>query len=212
MLKKALILPVCAGLCLGASVAQVQGDGATAPPAPASNRMMQMRPAVIKALAVLHPTEGNKAHGTVVFTREGAKVRVVADVDGLQPNSKHGFHIHEFGDCSSGDGMSAGGHFNPMGHQHAGPSTELRHSGDMGNLQADANGHAHLDITLDNITLGMGPTNILGRGVIVHAQEDDFATQPTGNAGGRIACGVIGIAKDGIQKPATPSAPAAKPQ
>ncbi len=213
MLSKAFLVWGCAVICAGAPAAAVaQGGGSSGPSADHNHRMMMPPPPMItKAIAVMHPTEGNSVHGTVTFTRQGPRVHVVADIDGLKPNTRHGFHIHEFGDCSSPDGTSAGGHFNPMGHQHAGPATEMRHSGDMGNLEADANGHAHLDLTVDNITLGMGPMNIIGRGIIIHEKADDYVTQPTGNAGARIACGVIGIAKDGIQKPPEVSAaPGAK--
>ncbi|HLQ00800.1 MAG TPA: superoxide dismutase family protein [Burkholderiales bacterium] len=143
------------------------------------------------AKAALQPTKGNSAAGTATFTQSGDKVRVVANITGLKPNQEHGFHIHEKGDCSSGDGMSAGGHFNPLGKPHAHPSTPERHAGDMPALKADANGNATLSTELDVITVTEGPTSIIGRGLIVHAQPDDFKTQPTGNAGARIACGVI---------------------
>jgi len=149
-----------------------------------------------QAVAVLHPTAGQKCHGVVRFTEAGDSVKVVADVEGLTPGQKHAFHIHQYGDCSSPDGMSAGGHYNPEGHQHGLPDAESRHAGDLGNLQADDQGKAHYEITVSNITI-MGTKNpIIGRGVIVHAKVDD-GSQPVGNAGGRIACGVIGIAYPG---------------
>lgn len=151
---------------------------------------------VTAAIAVMHPTQGNKTSGTVRFTQEGGnKVKVVADIQGLQPNSKHGFHIHEFGDCSAPDATSAGGHYNPEGHAHAGPDAKERHAGDLGNLEANAQGNAHLEITLDNLTITGQRNPIIGRGVIIHAKADDLKSQPTGDAGGRIACGVIGVAK-----------------
>ena len=143
------------------------------------------------ASAALQPTKGNSVMGTVTFTQKGDKVRVAANISGLKPNEEHGFHIHERGDCSSGDGMSAGGHFNPLGKPHAHPSTSNRHAGDMPALKADANGNATLSVELDVITVAEGPTSIIGRGLIVHAQSDDFKTQPTGNAGARVACAVI---------------------
>jgi len=146
-----------------------------------------------QAVAVLHPTQGNKAMGTVRFTQEGTGVKVVADIEGLNPGQKHAIHIHQFGDCSSADGMSAGGHYNPEAHEHGLPEKEQRHAGDLGNLQADQSGKAHYELTVNNVTIA-GPKNpILGRGVIVHAKVDDGG-QPVGNAGGRIACGVIGVA------------------
>ena len=141
------------------------------------------------ASAGLASTKGNKTVGEVTFEQMGDKVRVTAQVIGLKPNQEHGFHIHEVGDCSSGDGMSAKGHFNPYGKPH-GRGAE-RHAGDLPNLNADANGRAKLTVDLDIITVTPGPTGIAGRGIIVHAQPDDYTSQPVGNAGARMACGVI---------------------
>jgi superoxide dismutase, Cu-Zn family len=146
---------------------------------------------VMTAVANLQPAAGNPVNGTVTFTQHGDRVTVVADVRGLPPNTTHGFHIHEKGDCSAPDFSSAGGHFNPGGHPHAGPGASARHAGDLGNLEADANGRAYKRITVDNITLGGGANSVIGKGVIVHDKMDDLTTQPTGAAGGRIACGVI---------------------
>ena len=142
------------------------------------------------ATARLEPTKGNAAAGTVDFVQKGDKVAVAAKVTGLAPGS-HGFHIHEKGDCSSGDGMSAGGHFNPAGKPHAHPTDANRHAGDMPMLVADASGSASLTVDLDVITIGSGATDIVGKAVIVHKDPDDFKTQPTGNSGARVACGVI---------------------
>jgi len=148
---------------------------------------------ITKAIAVLHPTTGSNVTGTVTFTAEGDSVKVVADISGLTPG-KHGFHIHEFGDCSAPDATSAGGHFNPSKHQHGAPSDTERHAGDLGNIEADASGKVHLEIT-DKVMKLSGDDSIVGHAVIVHEKADDLKTQPTGNAGGRVACGVIGIAK-----------------
>jgi superoxide dismutase, Cu-Zn family len=142
------------------------------------------------ATAVLEATKGNTASGTVKFVQKGDKVAVTASVSGLAPGG-HGFHIHEKGDCSSGDGVSAGGHFNPQAKPHAQPTTADRHAGDMPMLVADASGNATLTVELDVIAIGTGATDIVGRGVIVHKDPDDFKTQPTGNSGARVACGVI---------------------
>lgn len=149
---------------------------------------------VTKAIAVLHPTEGNQAHGTVTFTREGSAMRVVAHIEGVTPG-KHGFHVHQFGDCSASDGTSAGGHFNPDNTAHGAPAGIPRHVGDLGNIEADATGTAHLEL-VDSLMTFSGPHSIIGRGLIVHAGEDDLTSQPTGAAGARVACGVIGIAKE----------------
>ena len=142
------------------------------------------------ATAVLEGTKGNTVGGKAEFVQKGDKVYVTASVSGLAPG-QHGFHIHEKGDCSSGDGMSAGGHFNPLGKPHAAPSTPDRHAGDMPMLVADGSGNATLKAELDVITIGGGSTDIVGRSVIVHKDPDDFKTQPTGNSGARVACGVI---------------------
>jgi Cu-Zn family superoxide dismutase len=149
--------------------------------------------AMAKAVAVLHATQGNTAQGVVTFTQEQGGVRVVAKLTGV-PKGVHGFHIHEFGDCSSADGTSAGGHFNPTGMSHAGPTAEKRHVGDLGNVTADEQGNVALDYVDKHLAFS-GANAIIGHAVILHANPDDFTTQPTGNAGGRIACGVIGVAK-----------------
>ncbi len=146
-----------------------------------------------KAIAVLESASGSQVKGTVTFTKAGDEVKVVADVTGLTPG-KHGFHIHEFGDCSDPKAASAGGHFNPTHHDHGAPDATDRHAGDLGNIEADASGKAHLEWT-DKIMKLSGNDSIIGHGVIVHEKADDLKTQPTGDAGGRVACGVIGVAK-----------------
>ena len=144
-----------------------------------------------RATAQLQPTTGNATAGTVEFVQVGSRVRVSAKVSGLKPGQEHGFHVHEAGDCSSGDGMSAKGHFNPLGKPHGPGRTQERHAGDMPNLNADASGNANMTVVLDVITVAAGPTSVVGRGVIVHVQPDDYTSQPVGNAGARMACGVV---------------------
>ena len=146
-----------------------------------------------KAIAVLHSASGSNVTGTVTFTKSGEAVEIVADVSGLTPG-KHGFHIHEFGDCSAPDATSAGGHFNPTKSPHAAHDATKRHIGDLGNIEADSAGKAHLKLSDKTMTMS-GANSIIGRGVIVHEKADDLKTQPTGDAGGRLACGVIGVAK-----------------
>jgi Cu-Zn family superoxide dismutase len=160
-----------------------------------SNQQSQSSPEtmITKAIAVIHPLNGSTVHGIVTFTKVTDGIQVVADVEGLTPG-EHGFHIHEYGDCSAPDGSSAGGHFNPEGKPHGGPDDAARHVGDMGNLTADETGHAHLEY-VDHLMSFSGSHNIIGRGIIIHANPDDLKSQPSGNAGPRIACGVIGIAK-----------------
>ena len=147
---------------------------------------------VTKAVAILNSASGSKVTGTVTFTKAGDTVQVVADITGLTPG-KHGFHIHEFGDCSATDASSAGSHFNPMKKPHGAPDAAERHAGDLGNLEADSTGKAHLELK-DSMLKLSGENSILGRGVIVHEKVDGWS-QPVGNAGGRVACGVIGVAK-----------------
>lgn len=142
------------------------------------------------AVVNLKPTQGNNVTGTVQFNEVPGKVRIVADVTGLKPG-KHGFHIHEKGDCSAPDATSAGGHFNPEMHKHGAPDSAEHHLGDLGNIEADATGKAHYDRTVDFLTIAVDPNTIAGKAVIVHAQEDDLMSQPVGNAGARLACGVI---------------------
>ena len=144
-----------------------------------------------RATAMLEPTKGNTTAGTVSFVQQGTKVTVIANVTGLTPGAEHGFHVHEKGDCSSGDGMSTGGHFNPLGKPHAHPNMAERHVGDMPSLRADANGRATLRVELDGMSVSDGTTSVVGRGLIVHRDPDDYKTQPTGNAGPRVACAVI---------------------
>ena len=144
-----------------------------------------------RATAALQPTKGNKAFGEATFEQAGDKVRVTVFAQGLKPGQEHAIHIHEAGDCSSEDGMSAKGHFNPYGKPHGDPRAAEHHAGDLPSLKADKGGRAKLDATVDGISIGQGTGNIVGRGLIIHADPDDYKSQPAGNAGARIACGVI---------------------
>ena len=144
-----------------------------------------------RATAQLQPTKGSKTFGEATFEQVGDKVRVVIFVQGLKPGQEHGLHVHEAGDCSSGDGMSTKGHFNPFGKPHAAHTSANRHAGDLPSLKANKAGRANVQVDLDIITVTAGPASVVGRGLVVHADPDDYKTQPTGNAGARIACGVI---------------------
>lgn len=156
--------------------------------------------ATTSLIAVLQSTIGNDVSGTVHFKDLGnGKVEVTAKVEGLTPGSQHGFHVHQYGDITAEDGTATGGHFNPDDHDHALPESETRHAGDFGNLEANEEGVADFKLVVDNITLTKGKTAVVGRGVIVHANKDDGG-QPTGNAGPRIAQGVIGIANPDDKK------------
>ncbi len=150
-----------------------------------------MSPSGPRATATLESTKGNAAKGEVSFAQVGDKVVVTAAITGLKPNAEHGFHVHEMGDCSSGDGLSAGGHFNPLAKPHAAHGSAAHHAGDLPSLKADAYGNASLRFETGALAVGSGPTDVVGRGLIVHRDPDDFTTQPTGNAGPRLACAVI---------------------
>ncbi len=144
-----------------------------------------------KAVANLEPTKGNQVRGTVTFTQTGDTIRVTTRLTGLKPNAEHGFHVHEKGDCSSGDGMSAGGHYNPAGVAHGRYDAGPHHAGDMPNLMSDGNGNANTSFTVSGLGIGSGTADIVGRGLIVHRDPDDYKSQPAGNAGPRLACAVI---------------------
>ncbi len=158
---------------------------------PACSTMNSMFTRSPSATAVLAPTKGNSVSGTVNFTQKGEMVMVEAKISGLAANGTHGFHIHEKGNCSAADASSAGAHFNPSGGKHGGQVGAVRHGGDLGNLRADANGFANASIEVTGITLGTDANSITGRAVIVHGGPDDLKSQPAGNSGPRVACGLI---------------------
>jgi Cu-Zn family superoxide dismutase len=145
------------------------------------------------ACATIYPTKGNQITGTIQFKEAKNGIHIVATMQGLT-QGKHGFHIHEYGDCSSHDAVCAGNHFNPTNAPHGAPTDCNVHIGDLGNITADEHGNAQYDEINSNIKL-FGPHSIIGRSVIVHEQPDDLHSQPTGNSGNRIGCGVIGISK-----------------
>lgn len=176
------LIRICAAVTLVALGFIAGCGGDTLQPAPQAD-----------AVAVLVPTAGSTTTGTVIFAKTGQGLRVVATLSGLSPGP-HGFHIHQFGDCRAPDAASAGGHFNPGKTAHGAPDAEIRHVGDLGNIVADDSGVAKMDAVITGLQL-KGPDAIIGRSVIVHADPDDLKTQPTGAAGARLACGVIGIAR-----------------
>jgi Cu-Zn family superoxide dismutase len=179
-LRKNRILTLCA---VGAA-AIVAGTGAAVALAVRADDA-----ATDRAIAVLSSTQGQKAHGEVVFSRKDGGIEVVARIEGLTPGT-HGFHVHEVGDCSAPDASSAKGHFNPGGQPHGARDASQRHEGDLGNVEADASGKAEAKLVDKQLALD-GPQSIVGKAVIVHEKADDFTTQPTGNAGARVACGVV---------------------
>lgn len=149
------------------------------------------------AEAKVAAASGSKVSGVVHFAMNGDKVSVHAKISGLEPG-EHGFHVHEKGDCSAPDAKSAGGHFNPHTVDHGDPKGETHHAGDLGNITANADGVAELSIDLPTSFLSLAPdakNNIVGRAVVVHGGADDLKSQPSGAAGPRVGCGVIGMPK-----------------
>jgi Cu-Zn family superoxide dismutase len=164
-------------------------DASVSTPTPTSSSSSSLV-APDAAVAIIEPTQGNECRGTVKFTQDDNRVDVVVELTGLVPGKTHAMHIHETGDCSAPDAMSAGAHYNPGNHPHALPPSEPRHAGDLGNIVADSDGKARLEMSVDSISVDGTMNPIKNRSVIVHAQADD-GSQPSGNAGGRIGCGVI---------------------
>ncbi|HXO29851.1 MAG TPA: superoxide dismutase family protein [Thermoanaerobaculia bacterium] len=178
------------------AAAQAGGSTAAAAAAPAAAAPTAAVPAgaPASAQAALQPAKDTPGFsGRVIFYQAGSQVRVVADVTGVSPPGNHGFHVHENGKCERDPGKdfaSAGGHFNPAGTPHACPDAASHHAGDLGNIVINADGTGHVDVTTSALSLS-GASSVVGRAVILHAAPDDCTTQPTGNAGGRLACGVI---------------------
>jgi Cu-Zn family superoxide dismutase len=144
------------------------------------------------ATVQLAPTQGNTASGSLALSSETDGVRLSGSLQGLKPNGEFGFHVHEKGDCSAPDASSAGEHFNPANAQHGNPSGEAHHAGDMLNVKSDAQGMAQVDVQARGVSMHTGqPNDVIGRAVVLHEKPDDYSTQPSGNSGARIACGVI---------------------
>jgi len=148
-----------------------------------------------KAVAVIQSKSDSHVTGEATFREEGGKVNLEVMIVGAEPGP-HAVHLHEKGDCTAPDGASAGGHWNPTHENHGKWGTAPFHRGDIGVIEVGADGKGTLTLTTDLWTIGGAPeTDVVGKAVIVHAKADDFTTQPTGNAGGRIACGVVELAK-----------------
>ena len=154
------------------------GACATQPPAP-------------RATASLESRSNSTVTGRADLTESKTGVTAHVVLNGLAPNSEHGFHVHEKGDCSAADAASAGGHFNPTSQPHGGPGDAPHHAGDLPSVRADGAGRVDTTLTLVGLTLSAGPTSIVGHSLIVHRDKDDLVTQPSGNSGPRVACGVV---------------------
>jgi len=181
---------ICIVATLAALTACVRGRTAHVEPhesAPESEAVVSEK----NGICVLQSTSGSQVTGVVRFHDQDGVMIINVTVNGLLPGSKHAMHIHELGDMRAADGSSVGGHYNPAGHEHGGPGSKEHHAGDLGNIAADGAGEARVEIRVDDMELG----EILGRSVVIHANEDDLTSQPAGNAGPRIGVGVIGLAK-----------------
>jgi Cu-Zn family superoxide dismutase len=172
--RRALVIAAtAAGVLLGAGCTSLGGGSAT-------------------TRVELQSRSGSTVSGSLQLRDSTAGLRITGEVRGLAPDSGHGFHIHDKGDCSAADGASAGGHFNPTGapHGRAG-SGAAHHAGDMPNIKADAKGVAKVDQTVAGVVLAAGANGAAGRSLVVHRDPDDYTSQPAGNSGPRVACGVV---------------------
>lgn len=210
-------IPAGLMLCASLTAAVVAGQQAatttpTSAPQPKHGDMdgLMMMGNVTRAVAVMVPTKGHKAHGVVYFQQQGQEVHITGHIAGLAPGSTHAIHAHEYGDLTAADGTSTGGHYNPEGNPHGLPPHTPRHAGDFGNITANAKGVAKIDITVGNITVAGMRNPVLGRAVIVHAEKDN-GSQPTGAAGSRIAMGVIGVAQPKASSKASATQPVKSP-
>lgn len=149
---------------------------------------------VYYALAVMNPTQGQKAKGQIWIAEGFGKVKVEVNMTGLDPNSQHGIHIFEFGDCSAPDAVSVGEHYNPEGKPHGGLKGPARHLGDLGNLNTDKKGEAHLSFVVENMSINTNLNPVLGRALVIDKNPDDLTSQPSGGLSPRVSCGVIGAA------------------
>ncbi|MFT3670255.1 MAG: superoxide dismutase family protein [Pseudoxanthomonas sp.] len=181
------LLAAASALALAACSTTPSTPTASAPNVPTTSTAKQ-------AIAVLASASASRVSGSVTLVPMGKGLHLTGEVGGLPANSTHAFHIHEKGDCSAADASSAGPHFNPFNAAHGKAGSGAHHAGDMNNLTADAEGVAKINVHLEGVTLGGGAVNdVAGRALIVHAAADDYASQPAGNAGARVACGIIKV-------------------
>jgi superoxide dismutase, Cu-Zn family len=162
----------------------------TAPATPAEPAKPAEPPKPKQAKVTLAAASKSKVSGSATFVEKDGAVEVTITAEGLKPGD-HAWHVHEKGDCSAPDATSAGAHFNPANAKHGAPDAAEHHAGDFGNMTADKAGKATTTVTMKGVTLDDGATTLVGKALIVHEKADDFKTQPTGNAGARVACGVI---------------------
>ncbi|QIB67670.1 superoxide dismutase family protein [Kineobactrum salinum] len=151
---------------------------------------------VESAVAQIKPTSNGNAEGTVTFSagKDDREMQVTVELEGLEPGP-HGLHVHEVGDCSADDASSAGGHFNPYDTPHGSPDAAEHHVGDMGNIEADEDGRVSSELAFRGLAFS-GPASILQKALVIHSDKDDLESQPSGNAGERVGCGVIRIDRE----------------
>ncbi|MDI9237958.1 superoxide dismutase family protein [Lysobacter sp. LF1] len=189
-MNTALTTALIAATIVAVSACSSTPSTSTAPSASSTASVSTAKAATVN----LASASASLVSGKLSVVPMGKGVHLTGEIGGLAPNSTHAIHIHEKGDCSAADASSAGGHFNPAGAPHGKVGSGAHHGGDMNNILADGEGVARVDVHAEGVTLGGGAANdVAGRAVIVHASQDDYKTQPTGNAGGRIACGVITV-------------------
>jgi len=164
----------------------------TGAPSPDATSPEVLATLVTDACAIIRPALGSKVEGDIHFEKTGDAVSITGRISGLAPG-RHGFHIHMYGNCSAPDAASAGDHFNPARHDHGGPKDQNRHAGDLGNIEVGADGIVNVSLSDTVISLS-GPNSILGRSLVIHQNADDLKSQPSGESGPRLACGVIGVA------------------
>ncbi|WP_435306635.1 superoxide dismutase family protein [Pseudoxanthomonas sp. LjRoot125] len=187
MSMRIALLAAASALALAACSTTPSTPKASTPDIPTTSTAKQ-------AIAVLASASASRVSGSVTLMPMGKGLHLTGEIGGLPANSTHAFHIHEKGDCSAADASSAGPHFNPFNAAHGKAGSGAHHAGDMNNLTADAEGVAKINVHLDGVTLGGGAVNdVSGRALIVHAAADDYASQPAGNAGARVACGIIKV-------------------
>jgi Cu-Zn family superoxide dismutase len=173
-------------------LAAVVGLAACKKTEPAASTAPAAEAGIVSAETSLKATEGNNAKGDIKFVSADGGVKISGTLEGLKPGGVNAFHVHEKGDCSAADASSAGGHLNPDGKPHGNMSAGDHHAGDMPNVTADADGKATVEVTVPGLEIGTGGAkDVIGKALVVHADADDYSSQPAGNAGGRIACGVI---------------------
>lgn len=186
------LLALAVVLSLAACAKKEAPPAAELPPEPTQPTAESATPPPAVHRVVLKPTQNNQAAGELTLASEAGAVVITGQLTGLKPDTEHGFHIHEKGDCSAPDASSAGGHFNPGAQEHGNPEGGVHHAGDMLNAKSDAQGNATVTAKANGVTLGdAGPNDVVGKSVVLHEKADDYKTQPSGDSGARIACGVI---------------------